>query len=457
MRMRNPVLALSLLMSLWSACAPRIVPAPVITTPRYPDYIQPAVPAALAGTEAANHHDRAWRFLQAGDLRNAERETAVALKMSSAFYPAETTSGYVALARAEPRAALGHFDRALGEQPNYVAALAGRGHALLELNREEDAVAAFEAALVIEPALTDLRRRVDVLRFRGLERDIAAARRAAQAGQADEAIRYYNSALAASPDSPFLYRELARVERDRGDLERALEHFRRAASLDPSDAVSLAQIAELLETRGELDEAVRTYDAALAVDRLPEVEARRDALLERMKLALLPAEYRAIPTADTVTRADLAALIGVRFAPALEARRTREAAVLTDVRTSWAEPWIMSVAGAGVMEPYANHTFQPRNVVRRVDLAEAVVRLLAFIAPPASVARWGSARVNFADVPPGHLAYPAASLAVASGVMATAPGDVFDPGRPVSGTEAVAVLDRLETLASVPVVRDQGR
>ena len=84
----------------------------------------------------------------------------------------------------------------------------------------------------------------------------------------------------------------------------------------------------------------------------------------------------------------------------------------------------MSVARAGVMEPFANHAFQPRTVVRRTDLAQAAARLLARIAAqnPARAKAWDAARLKFSDLSPSHLAYPAASVAVASGVMKTAAG-----------------------------------
>ena len=54
--------------------------------------------------------------------------------------------------------------------------------------------------------------------------------------------------------------------------------------------------------------------------------------------------------------------------------------LITDVRRHWAATWIMAVARAGVMEPYANHAFQPATPVRRIDLAQVVSRLLERIA-----------------------------------------------------------------------------
>ena len=110
---------------------------------------------------------------------------------------------------------------------------------------------------------------------------------------------------------------------------------------------------------------------ALEPSAAADLESKIEALRERAELARLPEEYRAIEQAPQITRGDLAALIGVRLAPLLQASRRRDAVLITDVRTHWAAIWIMSVARAGVMEPFSNHAFQPRTAVRRVDLAQA--------------------------------------------------------------------------------------
>jgi len=165
----------------------------------------------------------------------------------------------------------------------------------------------------------------------------------------------------------------------------------------------------------------------------------------------LPAEYRAIDQAPQINRADLAALIGIRLPMLLQNTRRGDAAVITDVRNNWAATWILTVARAGVMEPFANHAFQPRTVVRRVDLAQAAARLLSRIGAvnPARARGWTSARLKFSDLSPGHLAYPAASVAVASGVMKTGPDNSFQPSRPVTGAEAIEAITKIEALAGM--------
>jgi hypothetical protein len=281
-----------------------------------------------------------------------------------------------------------------------------------------------------------------------LEQDLARARQATRAGKLDEAVSVYTNAIASSPDSAVLYRELGAVERQKGDTTAALEHLQRAIALEPNDPKTLVQIGDLLDLTGDQAGAEKSYTDALALEPNPAVEAKIDALHERAELARLPEEYRAIDELPQITRADLAALIGVRLAPLLQGHR-RDAVVITDVRGHWANTWIMSVTRAGVMDPFSNHTFQPRAAVHRVDLAQAVSRLLSRIAAldPPRAAAWSNPRAKFSDLSPNHLAYPAASTAVAAGVMALTPDGSFQPAESVSGADAVAAINHIATLA----------
>jgi tetratricopeptide (TPR) repeat protein len=457
--MRLAVLVLAGLACSVAACAPKVAPAPpaVAIAPKFPDFIKPPVPQELIESAAATSYDWGWRFLQAGDFRNAEREFTGTLKASPGFYPAEAGAGYLELARKNYSGALPHFDRALARQPDYVSALVGRGETLAWLNRESEAAAAFAKAASLDASLGELGVKAEVLRFRGVERDLAAARDAARSGRADDAMRLYQVAIAASPESGFLYRELAIVERQRGATDQALGHFRQAATLDPTDVEALTAMADLLEARGETAEALAAYEAALTVAPSDAIEKRREALRTKVALAALPEQYRAIETATQVTRGDLAALIALRLGGLLQASRAVNATVITDVRTHWAEPYILDVTRAGVMDPYENHTFQPSGVVRRVDLAEAINRLLPrAAASPAQAKSWQSSRGKFSDVAAGHLSYAAVSAAVASGVLSVPPDGSFQPSRPVTGAEAVETIRRLDALAN-PAGRPSGR
>ena len=399
----------------------------------------------------ATHIERGWQYLQANNLRNAEREFQAALKLQPSFHPAETALGYLELARKDAKDAVMRFDRALQSSDSYVPALLGRGRALLELGRDGDALSSFEAALKADPSLTDLQGRIEVLRVRALQDNLARAKAASDAGRWDEARAAYTQAIAASPESAFLYRDLALVHRKANEPTLALEHFRRAVTLDPADARSWGQIGAILEEQGDVAGAVEAYEKALALDPTEVPANRLERLRDATALAKLPEEFRAIPAAPVVTRGDVAALLGVRLAPLLAKARQRQA-VVTDTRGHWAQQWILPVVRSGVMDTQPNYTFQPRARVRRGDLAQTVARVLALIASenPAAGKAWQDARLTIADVNPAHLSYPAVSQVVAAGVMPLGPDRTFDLLRPVTGAEVGDIVARLEALADVP-------
>jgi tetratricopeptide (TPR) repeat protein len=451
MRVRSiaGMLALSLLAGV-TACAPKTIELPDPTiAPKFPDFVFPVVPEGLGTPAVLERHNAGWQWLQAGDLRAAERNFDATLQLMPQFYPAEAGLGWVGLARKNSDGAVTHFDRAVVANPRYVPALVGRGEALLSLGDRDMALKSFEAAVAADANLTPLRSRIEVLRFRGLQDDVGEAQKAAEAGRLPEARTAYQRAIASSPQSPFLYRELAIVERRAGSLPAALGYAQKAVDLEPTEPRNFLALGEIYEAQGELAKAVEAFDAAHALEPDPGIERRIDDLREKLLLAAMPPEFSEIESSSGVSRAQLAALLGVRLDDLLKRAPRRTSAVITDTRGSWASPWILLVARSGVMEVYPNHTFQPANGVRRVDLAQACSRVLSLIAAerPRLAEAWRSARRKFPDVSPGHLAYPAASLAVEAGVMLPLDDGSFQLTRPVSGAEAAAAVKKLEELA----------
>lgn len=437
-----------------AACGPKPVPAPpAVAVPRFPDFIYPAPPNGVGTPAAIDRHQAAWGWLQAGDLRAAERNFNSALKQSPPFYPAEVGLGYVALAQKKHKESLTHFDRAVVMNPRYAPALGGRAEALLALGEEREAVQSIEAALQADPSLTGLRSRIEVLRFRGQQQDIARARKLAESDRLDEARTAYLAAIEASPQSPFLYRELAEVERRAGQFESALDHARRASELEPDEPRTHVMLGEIYEARGEFAKALDEFSAAVALQPDETLSRRIDNLRSRAAFAAMPPEYRGIGEAPVVLRGQLAALIAVKLEPLLTGARTVSAVVITDTRSHWASAYILAAARAGVMEVYPNHTFQPDAVVRRVDMARTVGKVLELVVKrrPQLAAAWRNPRRKFPDLAPGHLSYPAAALAVEAAVMTTAADGSFQLTRPVTGAEAVAAVDKLVELGGLPV------
>ena len=429
-----------------AACAARIPPTPPEpVAPKYPAFVFPGAPQDIDPV-TGERQVRGWRFLQSGDLRNAEREFAEGVRRYSDFAPAETGMGYVALARRQVPQALDWFGRALMSRADYAPALVGRAEAFLALDRYAEALESFEAAAAADASLT-LAPRMQVLRLRVVQDRVSSARMALQRGDLGEARTSYEAAIAASPDSGFLHRELALVERREGKLKSAAGHFRKAAELDPSDVRAHTGLGETLEASGDLEGALAAYEAAWALEHSPGIDARIAGLRARIADASLPSEYQQISGAPAVTRGDFAALLGVRMEDWLASSRPQPR-LITDAREHWAAPYIVKAVQAGIIEPFPNHTFQPDAAIRRGDLALIVSRVLNVIAQarPGAAAAWRTSRPEVADVPRSHLAYPAVAQAIGAGVLGLSGGE-FHLARPVSGAEAIEAVERLRAIA----------
>ena len=425
---------------LLAACSAR---TPVVTSPVFPDFPFPSVPTELAGTSSAVEHERAWAFLQSGDLDSAALGFATALRETPEFYPSAAGLGFIGLARGQADAALEGFDRALMAIPTYVPALLGRGEALLVDDRIAEAVQSFSAALEADPSLGGLRPRIAELEFNALMTQVAVAREAREEGRLDEARVAYERVIAASPESGFLYVELAGVERRRGDSAAALLRLERAVTLDPNTVDAWVLMSEIYFASDDLDRAEQALLRADAIAPRADVTRRLEDLEARRRAAGLPSEYREIERSDAITRGQFAALLGVRFEsvlPTLTGQPDESAAIITDAREHWAYEWMIAVAQIGLMQTDVNYRFQPDRVVTRSQLAQVMVRMLrmAGVAPAISVEL-----PQFSDLVPGHLSYPAASEVVSSGLLTPVDSTAFRPERTVAGGEAVAALDRL--------------
>lgn len=429
-----------------AACAPR--PRPVTApAPAQHEYVYPSVPADLlqAFVQPSRDHAAAWQLLLAGQEAESGRRFSAILRRAPGFYPSETALAYVAVAARRNEAALDAFERVLSRQAAYPSALAGRGEALLALGREYDALSALDAAVAADPSLESVRQRAELLRLRLVEQGLGSARQLAREGMWAEAEAAYAHLLAISPDNAVALGEVADVERRLGKGQAAKAYAERALAADPGDVKAALVIADVLEGEGRADEALALVERVRRVTSSSELDSRISALRARADEAALPEQYRSLPGSPQVTRAQLAALVGIRFDRLLDAAAPSRTALVTDARGNWAQPWILRVVAAGIMDVYPNHTFEPQRWIDRAELAQVATRLLALGA--GRTGRDGSSSpdpLTFTDVGPGHLAYPAASAAVAAGVMDVLDDGAFGPSRRATGAEAIETMTRLE-------------
>jgi tetratricopeptide (TPR) repeat protein len=424
------LLALALLAG---ACAKRVVPV----VPEGEDYVQPtAAPGDVSATEA-KELEAAWTQVRAGDTAAAARRYTKLLERRPTLAPAETGLAYARLRAGQLEAAAATFAAVLERQPEYLPALVGAGSVAFRRGDLAGALGVYRRAQAVAPEDPLVRKRLAALKLQAAERSLGLARAAAARGDTGEAERQYAAALEAAPEVAPVRLALAELLVARGDRPGAVALL----EADPSgDRQAALRRAALLLEEQEFARAAEVYRGLLARD--PRDEAARAgerAATEAQELASMPAEYRAIPEAPRVTRADLAALVAVRV-HALRRVAPGEPVVALDIGSSWAREHVDRVLALGIMDVYPNHTFQPGAAVRRADVARVVGRTLDRLGWPRAAAPAPS------DMSPSHLDFGAVERAVGAGLMELTPAGAFEPWRPVSGREAIAVVDALARL-----------
>ena len=374
-------------------------------------------------------------MLVAGDTERAERELQGVLRREPGLVPAVTALGYVRLSMGRIAEASRGFEDVLRRRADYVPAVAG-------------AAAAAQRAGDIEGALRAVPAR-PVARARGpaaappAGRGAAPGDREARGGRARRPAGGQRRARPwPSTGRPSRPRRRWRASASSwprcwpggGDKKGAVE----VLEGDPTeDRQVLLQLGQLRTEMGEHGRALEAYRRVLARDPRDEEALRRSQeVRQALELLEMPEEYRAIASAPRISRAELAALLSVKVT-ALSRVRPGAPRVAIDISGSWAREHIIKVLGLDLIEVYPNHTFQPGATVRRGELARAVARVLDLLKwPPAPTPA-------LADMTAGNLFHAAAARVVAAGLMDLTPAGAFEAWRPVSGQEAVDVIEGL--------------
>jgi len=410
------------------ACARRVA----VPIPEAEDYLFPSPATGELSPGEEKMLDGAWQQVLSGDAARALSRLSKLERAGPPRPSVRTAVGYAKLRAGRPDEALTAFAAALERAPEFVPALAGAGSASARRGDVDGALELYRRAQRIAPAEVAVRNRLGALKLQVTDRHLSQAQAALAAGELEDAVREYRGVLAAAP-------ELAAVRLSLADLlQRLGDGAGEVAALeaDPTgDRQVRLRLGAALQRQGAFERALQVYAGLLAND-ASDAAARAGLAAARdgLEAAGMPEEYRRIPDAPRVTRAELAALIMVRI-KALDRAPAGEAQVALDISRCWAREQIAEVVALDVMELYPNHTFQPQAVVRRLDLARAAARVLERLGWPRAAAPAPT------DLPRSHLDYDAVERVLAAGLMRLSEAGAFEPWQPVSGREALEVVD----------------
>lgn len=401
------------------------------------DLVYPAPPpGALRGGESEKFQ-KAWQAVLSGDSAKALRGFDELRGRRPGVVAIEAGFAYARLRSGNLEAAARAFDAALLREPRYLPALLGAGATARRRGQVDAALDFYRRAGEVAPQDPAARRRLAEVKLQLTERHVGAALAARQRGDDALAIAEYRAVLAAAPELADVRIELANLIRATGDAAGAVAALE---SDTREDRHVLLALGELLASQNEFARALEAYRKILTRDpEDAEAQARAAELRRAWELSQMPEEYRRIPQAVRVTRADLAALIALKVT-ALHRLPERDPPVATDISGSWARSYILRALSLEILDVYPNHTFQPGAIVRRGDLAAALGKVLDLLGLPAR----GTPVLK--DISPANLLHPGATRVVSAGLMDVTPEGAFEAWRVVSGKDAVAVVEALARL-----------
>lgn len=387
----------------------------------------------------------AWDALKAGRPDQARKYL---MKLGTASPIRETGLAYVDLFGANFADAEARFKSSLAASPTMVPSHVGLAQ-IYESRRERDkALAEYRAILDLDPGNRWAGPRYEALRGELVKEASAAARAALAGGNRITAKNEFLRVLTYDPNSADAHLELARLFRQDKNKTEALAHYKAAMAAGTDDKAVLREYAEFLAESGDLGQSLEVLEKlAAASPKDPAVGKRVEELRAKLGVYEIPSQYDAIPSLESVTREDLAALIGVKFEKDLQAPARTE--ILVDIGTSWAQRYIIQIASLEIIRASVNHTFQPRRIINRAEMADAAVRLMGVLQERGArfVPTVETRRLQIADVAPDNPFYASITKALGFGIMTLTPDRKFEPERTVSGDEAIRVLDLIQRLA----------
>lgn len=409
------------------------------------------LPETAAGELAAS-----WALIVEGRLGEAEVQLAP-LRTSAPDDPGVLSAdGFLALRSGRIPEGEELFQRALESEPGDVLAALGAVLIVLEGRDREVLFERLQRLSQLEPEAAVVMERLPALALEVAEDRLVRARELARsdAGGPDVADAY-RRALEAMPDSADLFLEAAEAAANAGARESAREWFDTVAespsASDRQALVAALAAAELLADERRLAASLTRLDRILRDPELrgfPDLRSRAADLERRLEVARLSELYSRIREAERVTREQLAALLAAEIGPPEEGEPdSREPVIAIDLERSWAANLIQMVVSAGYLRLYPDHTFKPRGLVTRGELAESLAAALGRFDPEVRrAAAADSERLELGDVPADHRYRAVAAAAVELGLLRTTAAGMFRPRAFASGAEAVRAVEALRDL-----------
>jgi tetratricopeptide (TPR) repeat protein len=387
----------------------------------------------------------AWKSIKVGNTNNAQKLIEKLGSESSFYY---VGMGYVAYLMDDFQTAEQYFKASLSYYPEVELAHFGLAQIYEDFNKVDNAFSEYREILKKDPDNPWAKPRYEKIKDEKTEEALTEATTFLSAGDRESSKESYLRALYYSPGSIEAHLALGKIYRDEGNFQNALLHLKAAGDAKPQDLDIRKVYADTLFQAGELKNSLGIYEDLQERDPGDqEIRDRLETIKNRLGIFELPNQYNNIQFTESVTKEDIAALLSVKFKDTLEEPRGKPP-IIIDISTSWASRFILHTASLGILDVYPNHTFQPKKVIPRAEMAEILFRLIEHLKRKgySFIQQIPPDRIQISDVSPSNYYYRPIILLISYDIMTLSQDRAFFPDQAVSGREAIRLLDLILAL-----------
>ncbi|MBI5787593.1 MAG: tetratricopeptide repeat protein [Candidatus Schekmanbacteria bacterium] len=450
-----PSILLTLLI-LFTACASKT--APVVSqasrkTAKPSNFIEPpktpSVPPQALATSANDMYVQAMAEYHRGQYQQALARLTLAIQKDYAFTEAFW-------ARGEIYYDLGKYDQALN---NYMQALQYDNKmiavylrvAAIYLEQKEFAAAKENLNQVLQIDQRHVVALKLMQQYQTLAADhyLAQGLNASRTGKDDQALADLQQALDINPNLFTAWLEMGNIREKKEQINQAVENYEKALAVNNNLPDTWTKLGNLYLKLNQADKAKQAFQRSLSLNPdQPKVQPLlREAQSSLYQAKNLPEEYLQISSNQSISRGELAAILAVNLQPITGGKNKENGnslLIIPDITNHWAQKFITYTVKQDWMQPYPNRNFLPKQVVTRGELAAILDRIIARCQTKKETPALASP-VIYKDISPEHQYYQAIMRLAAFNILAgyQKEGDSFLPDKPVSGLEALEVVDRV--------------
>jgi len=387
----------------------------------------------------------AWKSIRVGNTKNAQK-IIEGLGSENSFY--YVGMGYVAYLLSDSQTAEQYFKASLSYFPDVGLAHFGLAQIYQDLDKVDNAFSEYREILKNDPDNPWAKPRYEEIKERKTGEALTEARAFLSAGDGEKGKESFLRALYYSPDSTEAHLALGKIYRDECNFQNALLHLKAASTGEAENTDIRKELADTLFQAGELKNSLGIYEDLL--DKNPgnqEIRDRMETIKNRLGIFELPSQYNAIQSTESVTKEDVAALLSVKYKDIID-EQSGKPPIIIDISTSWATRFILQTASLGILDVYPNHTFQPKKVITRAEMAEILFRLIEHLKRKGYnfVQQIPPNRIQISDVSPSNYYYRPILLLISYDIMTLSKDRVFNPDLAVSGRETIRLMDLILAL-----------